>query len=494
MTSFQGASSSLQVIPSHSREEKQVSQELSSKDRPLYKMSVGLLSFYEKINKKYYEAKKIKDLSSLIISSGRAYHVEGRISSDGVSCEVFHVTSPAGLPFALKIVRVKGKDGLFSRGVSYVARNELQKLLKMVEESKKDPKSFSCVLLPVDHFKLRPYGEQCFVFPLKSVNLYQLLKQTRGDSREPKGVSLSLTKKFAVQLLKALVAIKKAGVVNADVKPENILLDDSKRSKITLADFGIAVEEGASMGKGYIQSRFYRSPEVLLQDEKVTSAIDMWSAVVSLVEFYKGTPLFPGRSAKEMILMIQYMLGSPSPNCWRDYRGLAIYKEVDRAGWANEVGEAGGTGEVDEAGGTDEADKADKADEVGGVGRQNFFEPADPSSVFLKDYRDKVELDESWSIPQGNTLVERLMSVIPPKKEINNFTDYVFYWNFINFVAEGLTWHPGDRLTPEAALNHPFTSVETSSGGRVHTLKEEEREVKPPKSVKSAEQSRPKSA
>ena len=50
----------------------------------------------------------------------------------------------------------------------------------------------------------------------------------------------------------------------------------------------------------YIQSRFYRSPEVIL-GHPYSMAIDMWSLGCILVELYTGFPLFPGESEVEQI-------------------------------------------------------------------------------------------------------------------------------------------------------------------------------------------------
>ena len=51
----------------------------------------------------------------------------------------------------------------------------------------------------------------------------------------------------------------------------------------------------------YIQSRFYRSPEVLL-GISYDLAIDMWSLGCILVEMHTGEPLFSGKD--EVIVVI----------------------------------------------------------------------------------------------------------------------------------------------------------------------------------------------
>lgn len=64
-------------------------------------------------------------------------------------------------------------------------------------------------------------------------------------------------------------------VIHCDLKPENILLVNPKRSEIKIIDFGSSCQLGEKI-YSYIQSRFYRSPEVLL-GLQYDMNIDMWS-------------------------------------------------------------------------------------------------------------------------------------------------------------------------------------------------------------------------
>lgn len=53
----------------------------------------------------------------------------------------------------------------------------------------------------------------------------------------------------------------------------------------------------------YIQSRFYRSPEVILGCE-FSCQIDMWSLGCILVELHTGEPLFDGRDEYDQICKV----------------------------------------------------------------------------------------------------------------------------------------------------------------------------------------------
>lgn len=60
----------------------------------------------------------------------------------------------------------------------------------------------------------------------------------------------------------------------------------------------------------YIQSRFYRSPDVILGLD-YTTAIDMFSLGCIMAELYTGYPLFPGESEKEQLACIMEIMGLP---------------------------------------------------------------------------------------------------------------------------------------------------------------------------------------
>ena len=103
---------------------------------------------------------------------------------------------------------------------------------------------------------------------------------------------MNLTRKFAQQLCSSLheLSQKDLSIIHCDLKPENILLINPKRSEIKLIDFGSSCHLGnitnathslfmTHLGEkiySYLQSRFYRSPEVLL-GLPYDMNIDMWS-------------------------------------------------------------------------------------------------------------------------------------------------------------------------------------------------------------------------
>ncbi|GAA5975265.1 hypothetical protein JCM11641_005908 [Rhodosporidiobolus odoratus] len=161
-----------------------------------------------------------------------------------------------------------------------------------------------------DHHMLRlkdtfiHHSHLCLVFELLSNNLYELIKQNSF-----RGLSTSLVRVFTAQLLDALSVLNEATLIHCDLKPENILLKSLQSPTIKVIDFGSACHEKQTVYT-YIQSRFYRSPEVILS-LPYSSMIDMWSLGCICVELFLGLPLFPGTSEFNQITRIVEMLGMP---------------------------------------------------------------------------------------------------------------------------------------------------------------------------------------
>jgi len=174
------------------------------------------------------------------------------------------------------------------------------KLLELLRNN--DPNDMNNCIRMYSSFYFRSH--LCFATELLSINLYELLLKT-----DLRGLSLGLVRKFAIQVLNAFRYAQKQRIIHADVKPENILLIDPNRSGIKVIDWGSGALESETIYT-YIQSRFYRAPEVIL-GLPYGMPIDIWSIGVMLVELYTGKPLFPGEDEVDQLGKIVEYLGMP---------------------------------------------------------------------------------------------------------------------------------------------------------------------------------------
>lgn len=111
----------------------------------------------------------------------------------------------------------------------------------------------------------------------------------------------------AKQCLAALEFVHKCGLIHCDIKPENILIAAINPLRVKLIDFGSSCFVTDRMSS-YIQSRFYRAPEVVL-GLPFSTRIDLWSLGCVLTELLTGQVLFECADAHELLAMIISALG-----------------------------------------------------------------------------------------------------------------------------------------------------------------------------------------
>eukprot|EP00294_Goniomonas_avonlea_P015907 CAMPEP_0114552250 /NCGR_PEP_ID=MMETSP0114-20121206/7027_1 /TAXON_ID=31324 /ORGANISM="Goniomonas sp, Strain m" /LENGTH=575 /DNA_ID=CAMNT_0001737119 /DNA_START=284 /DNA_END=2011 /DNA_ORIENTATION=- len=176
------------------------------------------------------------------------------------------------------------------------------KILEHLRDNWTDSDGSSTIVFMSEYFYFR--NHMCISFELLCINLYEFIKNNKFQ-----GLSLGLIRRFALQLLVSLRFLRKFRVIHCDLKPENILLKAPNKSSIKVIDFGSSCFEDERVYT-YIQSRFYRSPEVIL-GLPYDTGIDMWSFGCILAELYTGYPLFPGENEVEQLACIMEVLGLP---------------------------------------------------------------------------------------------------------------------------------------------------------------------------------------
>ncbi len=190
-----------------------------------------------------------------------------------------------------------------------MVRNEKRFHKQAVEEirilehlKKQDKDNTSNIVHLTEHFTFR--NHVCITFELLSMNLYELIKKNKFQ-----GFSLALVRKFAHSILMCLDMLYRNRIIHCDLKPENILLKQPGRSGIKVIDFGSSCYEHQRVYT-YIQSRFYRAPEVILGG-KYGMPIDIWSFGCILAELLTGYPLFPGEDEGDQLATMMEVLGMP---------------------------------------------------------------------------------------------------------------------------------------------------------------------------------------
>lgn len=162
------------------------------------------------------------------------------------------------------------------------------------------------------HF-VRPFdcflhkSHTCLVIEMLALSLHDFLKQNRFSP-----LPLMCIRPVLMQVLMALLELKRLGIIHADLKPQNIMLVDPERQpfRVKIIDFGCSSFASAAIGATYVQSRYYRAPEVIL-GLPFNEAIDMWSLGCAMAELFLAWPLYPGSSEYDQIRCIIHTQGQP---------------------------------------------------------------------------------------------------------------------------------------------------------------------------------------
>ncbi|ANB12616.1 serine/threonine protein kinase YAK1 [Sugiyamaella lignohabitans] len=275
------------------------------------------------------------------------------------------------------------------------------KEVEMLEKlNARDPKHVRNVVRLLRSFEHK--NHLCLVFENLNSNLREILKKFGRDI----GLNIQAIRQYSKQMIQGLDLLRECEIIHADIKPDNILVDDSK-TVVKIADLGSALEYNTDMEvTSYLVSRFYRAPELLLGLD-YDFAIDMWSLGCSLYELYTGKILFPGQTNNQMLKLMMELKGKVNHRMIRKGK-FSLSKDYFN-------------GDMDFI--------SHETDKVTG----------EPVGKVIKDVGPK------------ESLKLKLRGMETPGTE-----EYVLLEQFVDLLDRMLALDPSKRIKPQEALTHPF--------------------------------------
>ncbi|PHH74042.1 hypothetical protein CDD80_3404 [Ophiocordyceps camponoti-rufipedis] len=326
---------------------------------------------------------------------------------------------------AVKIVR--NNDALRRH-----AHTEINILQKLNEADPGDKKSIVRFQGSFEHS-----GHLCMVFEGLEMNLRQAIKKYGNNI----GINLDATRRYARQIFVALDYMRKNHIIHADLKPDNILVGtpsrlsriprqrnralaetasaprqiNDNRQILKICDFGTAIDRSDAATAHaqvtpYLVSRFYRAPEVILGMDYDYS-VDMWSIGCTLFELFTGKILFPGADNNQMLKIIF------------EKRGRMHWKLYKRGRLSN-----------------------------------LYFDDQERFISVEVDRSTNKLTQRAMTFPAARHLGSRIDEVIRDLKTPANRQSVD---QFMDLLDKCLLLHPEKRITPAAALRHPFLKPPT---------------------------------
>ncbi|XP_010073862.1 PREDICTED: homeodomain-interacting protein kinase 4 [Pterocles gutturalis] len=308
---------------------------------------------------------------------------------------------------AIKILKNDGHH-------SWVVKNELR-LMQALREVDTEGSHIVRFLEPFSD-GARTY----LVFELLEQNLFDFQKQNNFLP-----LPIRHIRTITAQVLVALAKLKELSIIHADLKPENIMLVDHARYpfRVKLIDFGSAsmFTDVRHLKDPYIQSRFYRAPEILL-GLPFSEKVDIWSLGCVVAELHLGWPLYPGANEYDQVRYICSTLGLP--------RGELLCAARKARSFFRRVPHPTSSWQLKPPG-----EAMVKATE-----RRKF--------VFSS-------LDQLAAV--------NICPVAYPSQEA--LAERCDLCGMVDLVKRMLTWDSHERIMPSAALKHPFISLQEVRSG-----------------------------
>ncbi|XP_054394889.1 homeodomain-interacting protein kinase 4 isoform X1 [Pongo abelii] len=263
------------------------------------------------------------------------------------------------------------------------------------------------------------------VFELLEQNLFEFQKENNFAPLPARHI-----RTVTLQVLRALARLKELAIIHADLKPENIMLVDQTRCpfRVKVIDFGSAsiFSEVRYVKEPYIQSRFYRAPEILL-GLPFCEKVDVWSLGCVMAELHLGWPLYPGNNEYDQVRYICETQGLPKPHLLHAAcKAHHFFKRNPHPDAANPW------------------QLKSSADYLA----ETKVRPLERRKYMLKS------LDQIETV-NGGSVASRLS--FPDREALAEHADLK---SMVELIKRMLTWESHERISPSAALRHPFVSMQ----------------------------------
>ncbi|TKS82885.1 Homeodomain-interacting protein kinase 1 [Collichthys lucidus] len=307
-------------------------------------------------------------------------------------------------------------------------------------------------------------GHICLEFEHLDKSLYDFMR-----NRAFRPLPLTQIRPVVQQLANALNHLKTFGIIHADIKWENVMLVDQEQKPYTvkLIDFGLACNVSEAKLGAHIQTRPYRSPEIIL-GLPFTEAIDMWSLGCLAASLYLGALLYEGINEHDMIRLIMATQG-PLPNNMlsHGFKTSWFFKREHKSGTTSwRLKELQQNDEQRERR-TQSLRSLDELARIDGIKYYNYADYSAHSHdlpMFVDMIKGMLQLDPAERITPSQVLEHRFIS-LSHIAHLESMSPYVRS-SFKYMASHRIQQLPPPAAEPKCNISHLGASSHTTNSGK----------------------------
>ncbi|WP_372369781.1 PQQ-binding-like beta-propeller repeat protein [Candidatus Uabimicrobium sp. HlEnr_7] len=150
------------------------------------------------------------------------------------------------------------------------------------------------------------------------------------DKRIQNTLSLSMNLGIAIQLSRAIEVINTAGIIHRDIKPTNIIINDSNK-KLKLLDLGVATTVKNELSRLTNHGNIVGTPDYLSPEQvggEYSANSDVFSVAVVLYQIFSGANKSPFHNENPMSTMMSISTKELPPLVEVSYLTTDLYRET----------------------------------------------------------------------------------------------------------------------------------------------------------------------
>ena len=142
-------------------------------------------------------------------------------------------------------------------------------------------------------------------------------------------LSVNEVRSYVTQILSAVAYIHANGIIHGSLISNHILVGQNGQIEIIDFEFSYSSRyKRRSDRDPYMGLLWVQPPEVILDSDSYSTAVDVWSVGCIMYEMLHNRPAFPGSKGRELVQMQFELMGTPTEATWPGISRYPLYRSL----------------------------------------------------------------------------------------------------------------------------------------------------------------------